>query len=211
MRKTSILKAALSGLALSLGSGAAGACGEYDCYNNFYRNITSYDVEADTYTPEGIGLDNPQRQNYQLSPEEVDWQVNDLERCMNESFKTDPVISEEDAKNSYCLRREFYEPIAIKKECLTVKVPDDVYTSVCTGELLFECSIDPQLCIDKGLEPDPRCPCNCRATIQDENTILTEPRLKLFRAELARMATGCNNPWVVTQLRGCLDNPHLIK
>lgn len=184
-------------------------CGsEPECYSGYYRNVTSYEVNADRYTQKGIGLDDPIDAGHILDADEVDWQVDDLESCLHEQFSRNPVISSEDAKNAGCLKTDFSNGFGINRECLIVKVPDDLYRSPCTGRLLFECNVDEQLCRDKGFEPDPNCPCNCRATVQDDNYIITEPRLEVFRAELARIVTSCNNPWVVEQVVGCLRNPH---
>ena len=97
---------------------------------------------------------------------------------------------------------------ATSTSCIKVKVPDSLYQSSCSGEWLFPCDVDDQYCRAKGIEPTEECPCDCRATVQDSNVIVTNHKLNLFRAELARMVTACNNPWLVPQLAPCLNNPH---
>ncbi len=188
------------------------------CYNGHYKNTTSYSVEADSQTPRGIGLDNPNNLYYALDANEVDWQVDELEKCLNDNFAANPSISDEEAGHEYdengvarggwCLEKDFPEGISIRRECITVKVPDDLYTSMDGKRLLFECDVNPQLCKDKGFEDATEETCNCRATVQDDNYVITEPRLEVFRVELARIVTGCNNPYAVTQIKNCLNNPH---
>lgn len=197
-------------LGLCIGLTAASCFPQDECYLNNYQNITNYKVEATEYTPKGIAIDQPINPEHQLDPNEIDWQVDELEKCLNENFKANPIISEEDAspENGWCYQRKFDKPIEIKRECLEVKVPDDLYQSVCSGQWLFPCDINPQACRDKGLEPEERCNCDCRAMIQDNNKIITNHKLNVFRGELARIITNCNNPWVVEQIRPCLTNPN---
>lgn len=185
------------------------SCGpDIECYNGYYRNVTSYGVAANRYTPKGVGLDDPKNPEHVLDAGEVDWQVDGLERCLNKNFRESPVIDAGEAAIGWCFETRFYFGVNIKRGCIIVKVPDDIYKSECTGRLLFPCDVDEQLCRAKGFEPDSACPCNCRAIVQDNNYVITEPKLEVFRAELARVVTNCNNPWVVTQIKACLSNPH---
>ncbi|MFH0752469.1 MAG: hypothetical protein V1914_02620 [archaeon] len=189
------------------------------CYYRPYQNTTSYEVIPDRYTPNGIGLDDPKKEEWRLDAGEVDWQVDDFEACLNENFAKNPVLSEEsnpvvtfgDYTFQNCVKNEFYETFEVKRDCLVVKVPDDLYESKCSDQMLFPCDVNPQACLDKGVGPTEECPCNCRATVQDDNYIITNPALSVFRGELARIVTTCNNPWIVEQLRGCLLNPHLFE
>ncbi len=208
------LKSILMGAAFGC---LAGSCGQ-PCYpERNYQSVTYYDVNVDRYTPKGIGLDDPKNEAWKLDADEVDWQVDDLERCMNKGFAENPVLSEESnpvvtfsgQTFQNCTRSEFYEKIEIRRDCLTVKVPDDLYQSKCGDQMLFPCDVDPQACLDKGVTPTEECPCACRAIIQDDSCIITNPAMSVFRGELARMVTGCNNSWIVEQLKGCLSNPHL--
>ncbi len=195
---------------LAVALGLAGLCCDDDkvCYeSNNYQSVTSYDVVPDTYTPKGIGIDNSDNPGWQLDPAEIDFMVDSLEECLNANFAANPVIPDYVASPSVanCYRKDFSEGVNIERDCLTVKVPDDLYSSPCTGKLLFMCDVDPQLCADKGFSPNPDCPCSCRATIQDSNCIITEPTLEVFKGELARMVTSCNNVWVVEQIVPCLN------
>lgn len=106
----------------------------------------------------------------ELDQEELDRQTASLEECLE---------------------------ISIERECLTVKVAPDWYISPCSGQEIFPCAMPKEVCLNKGLTEEDleRCPCSCRAIIQDENTIIVTPNLFLYRGELARMVTGVNNPW----------------
>ncbi len=160
-----------------------------NCYSNYYVNITDYKVDSDAKTPI-LGI--PVRTNgHEINLQRIDEIILYVEDCLG---------------------------FQVKRECLEVVVPSDWYVSYCAneeGEELFPCYIDPQVCADKGLPIDPDCeigqlpdedcpcPCNCRATIQNENVIITAPNLKLFSAELIRMMTGVNNIWLDPNLSRC--------
>jgi hypothetical protein len=139
------------------------------CYWNGYMNITSYVVNPTTMTEGGIRVDDPEEQ---LDLDELDRQTDSLEECLG---------------------------MTIERDCLTVKVAPDWYISECSGQELFPCEMPDSVCLspDKGLTEEDleRCPCNCRAIIQDETTVIVTPNLLLYRGELARMVTGENNPW----------------
>ena len=145
------------------------------CYSNRYPVITSYEVTPDNETPEGIPVDsNGQYVDLEL----IDQLVDELTECVE---------------------------IDLRPDCLVVKIPPDWYVSQCTRSQLFPCDNDQQECLDKCdgdqdcidqmILDFERCPCNCRARIQDENIIVTTPDMLLFKAELARMITHHNNPW----------------
>lgn len=145
------------------------------CYHNNYLNITDYQVHVDSITPHGIKVDSS---GEEVDLREIDRQVDALEECLETS---------------------------IQRTCLRIKVAPDWYISECSGQQLFPCDINDQVCLDKGLTEEDLeiCPCNCRATIQDENTIIVTPDLRLLRGELARMITGINNPWI-PEISPCL-------
>jgi len=136
-----------------------------NCYRNGYMNITDYEVSTNLVTEKGIRVDDPL---FQLDLAELDRQTDALEACLE---------------------------ISIRRECLTVKVAPDWYISPCSDQQLFPCDINPQVCEDKGVILTEECPCNCRAMIQNETTIIVTPNLYIYRGELARMITGINNPW----------------
>lgn len=150
------------------------SCEEEKCYINNYFNVTSYEVEPTNKTPMGIKIDDPLGL---LDVHRVDTLVMELEDCLG---------------------------IRLKVECITIKVPLDIYKSPCTGVWLFECVIDPQLCIDKGLIPTSECPCNCRSAIQDDNVIVVTPTLETLKGELTRLMTGISNPWIYEDISVCL-------
>ncbi len=144
------------------------SCLDDNCYRNGYPNITSYEINQTGITTGGVNFDDPLEE---LDVEELDRQTDYLEECLE---------------------------LTIERTCLLVKVAPDWYYSDCSGQQLFPCDIDIQVCLDKELtlEDLDECPCNCRATIQDDNTIIVTPDLLLYRGELARMVIGENNPWL---------------
>jgi hypothetical protein len=164
-----------------------------NCYYNYYANVTDYKVDAETKTPV---LAIPVMTNgFDVDLTKIDEIIFSVENCLS---------------------------VKLKRECLEDVIPPDWYISYCVnpeGEELFPCRVDPQVCADKGLPIDPDCvpgqlpdedcpcPCNCRATIQDENIIITTPNLKLFSAELIRMMTGVNNIWEDPELTKCYTDP----
>lgn len=171
-------------------------CADSDkCHNNNYQNITDYEITINSLTPNGINVDDS---GFFVDLNELDRQVDEMEICVQNAFADG--IDLETAQAQDCrmegwnYRTDFFG-ISVKRECLIVKIALDWYTSRCSGQQVFPCDINPQVCIDKGLEITNECPCQCRSMIQDENIIITTPDLYLFRGELARMMTGCNNPW----------------
>lgn len=173
-------------------------CNQPDCYWNNYRNITGYNINPSTETPNGIAVDTS---GFDVDLEEIDRQVDSLENCLRTAFAENPFIDEETAElqdcriDGYEFRTEFDPEITINRDCLVVKIATDWSVSPCSGQQVFPCNIDPAVCEAKGIEVTEECPCMCRSMIQDENVIITTPDLYLFRGELARMITGCNNPW----------------
>lgn len=93
--------------------------------------------------------------------------------------------------------------ITINRECIGVKIPDDWFASACSDEELLLIPAPQKLCDAKGLSHD--CGCFWRVETQDDNVIVVPPGLKLYKAELARIATGENNVWVVPRIVACLQ------
>jgi len=151
------------------------SCGQR-CYDNSYANITDYNVSPNATTPGGIEVDTS---DLPANLIEIDRQTEALEACLK---------------------------MTVDRDCLTVLIAPDWYISECSGQQLFPCRINPDICRDKmrrdGMAEEEIeetllvCPCACRATIQDENVVVATPNLLLYRAELARMLTGINNPWI---------------
>ena len=163
------------------------------CYFNNYANVTNYPTTPNTATPKGIAV----RTNGQdVDLLKIDALTDYVESCLG---------------------------IPVKRDCLSVVIPDDWYPA-CEDptQQVFPCKVSPQLCADKGFEIDPDCvpgqlpdekcpcPCNCRATIQDENVIITAPNLKLYSAELIRMVTGVNNIWTNDETVKCYIDPDAL-
>jgi hypothetical protein len=177
------------------------------CYEDSHlANITFYSVKANRHTPNGIGLDDPLNPEHVLDAAEIDRKMDAFEACLNKNFLNNPYVVEE---NGHCLRTNFEDGISIKRHCLTIKVPDDLYKSKCSDEWLFPCDVDDQYCLAKGIVPTEECPCSCRATVQDNNNLITNHVLNVLWGELARVVTTCNNPWVVPQIQGCLSDSSL--
>lgn len=154
-------------------------CGcDYEGYWNGYMNITDYDINLDAVTPRGIYVDTS---GFEIDLEEIDRQVDFLENCLQENS----IISQ------------------IHREWFVVKIAPDWFVSECSGQQIFPCEMPDSVCENKDLEITEECPCMCRSAIQDENTVVTTPNFYLFRGELARMATGYNNPWFYP-VSGCL-------
>ncbi|NQU83942.1 MAG: hypothetical protein HQ536_04495 [Parcubacteria group bacterium] len=178
------------------------SCSKKDeCYVNHYEAITYYDINVNAITPNGIRVDTS---GLYVDLNEIDRQVDDMERCLREAFSIYPFISEETAMEFDCRNRgfstntEFNPDITVNRDCLIVKIAPDWYESTCselTSQQIFPCDIDPAVCEAKGLVITEECPCQCRSMIQGENIVITTPNFYIFRGELARMVTGCNNPW----------------
>lgn len=144
----------------------------------------------------------PCYQNSYLNVTEYDVRANDI---TPDGIDVDNSGYEVDLNEIDRIVNEFEECYGIVyKSCLTIKVAPDWYVSPCSGQQLFPCDIDEALCEQKGLTPNEECPCNCRAIIQDENTIIITPDLLLLQGELARMVSGINNPWAEEEIVECL-------
>lgn len=180
-------------------------CGDNDCYVNHYRNITNYDVIPETLTPNDVLVDTS---GFDVDLAEIDRQIDEMEVCVQNALFDGidmPTAQAQGCRDSNLNYRTDFTDISVRRECLTVKIAPDWYVSACSGQEVFPCDIPPQVCIDKGLEITDECPCRCRSAIQDENVVVTTPNLYLFRGELARMITGCNNPWFGAVSRCLVD------
>ena len=177
------------------------------CYQNHYQTLTNYAVNATETTPEGIGVDSS---GQAVDLAKIDRLTDELEACLRTNFADDPAIPADAAAKADC-RTDGVTPktnldpnVTVKRECLTVKIPTDWIVSACSGEEVLLLPADDAFCLAKGITPTPECPCRWRVATQDDNTIVSPPGLKLYKAELARIVTGCNNVWVVPQITACL-------
>ncbi len=183
-----------------------GCGGDPVCYHNNYQTLKRYPVNFTQMTSMGIGVDST-GQKVDLAI--IDRLTSQLDICLEKSFKANPTITSELAKKADCrtdvgVPRVRFDNIYIKT-CFKVKVPNDWEYSKCyPEEQLLPISAPDALCEAKGLHPTPECPCRWRVETQDDYIIVSPPNLKLFKAELARMVTGCNNVWIVPQIIACL-------
>lgn len=182
-----------------------GGCTSETCYHNHYQTITDYEITINAITPNGVNVDDS---GFFVDLSEIDRQIDEMEICVQQALLGG--IDIETARVQDCRAggqeyRTNFSDISVERDCLIVKVAPDWRVSNCSEEYMeiFPCDINPQVCEDKGLEVTDGCPCQCRSIIQDENVIVTTPDLYLFRGELARMITGCNNPWF-GNVSGCL-------
>lgn len=154
----------------------------------YYLNVTAYkpDLKNTTRTPSGIRYWAPSGIDIRVK---IDRYVAELEQCLGEK---------------------------IRRDWFGVYIPKDAYLSACSGKWLVPSTPHCQLCRDKGLKipdeccgkPKPTvdcmCVCNMRSVVQDNWLIITTRSLEVFKAELARLVTGINNPWSSERIRKCL-------
>lgn len=164
-------------------------CAKY--YPERHANITQYEISTSVTTPKGIRVDRGQ---HDVDLAKIDRHVDDLESCLG---------------------------MRIRRNAFVVKFPSDLYLSPCTGEEIFPCKMPVDVCIRKisagsvnllpgspcSLDdlPCTQCPCHCRAAIQGNAAIVTNTRMNLFRAELARLVTGEIDPWSSARLSRCIQ------
>jgi len=187
-------------LSLTLG------CSSEPCYQNHYQTLKRYPLNFSERTATGIEVDST-GQAADLG--KIDRQLNELEACLNKNFAAAPTITLELATKADCRengsgQKVKFDMLTIRRGCLKVKIPDDWFISRCADEELLPIPADNSICLAKGVMPTAECPCYWRVETQDDNTIVTPPGLKLFKAEVARVITGCNNVWVIPQITACL-------
>jgi hypothetical protein len=151
-----------------------GACGVDSCYDYNFINITDYDFKETGKTLLGISVSD---YSGELNLDLIDEKVLELESCLG---------------------------ISIDYGCINVLVPPDTYISPCSDQELFPCTINPQLCLDKGITPTEECLCACRGAIQNNSIIVTVSSLVTFKGELTRLITGVNNPWTNENTKLCM-------
>lgn len=103
-------------------------------------------------------------------------------------------------------------PRVVDRTAFEILIPPNWYRSACTGQELFPCDAPTMACDEKAkIEPavataaqtPALCPCNCRATVQDDFVIvavpnagvMNSPEQQVMRGELLRLVTACNNIW----------------
>jgi len=183
-------------------------CGYCPYEADNYSNPTNYSIDPTLRTPNGIKVDSS---NQIVDLNDIDRRTDEVEACLGKMFP-DGVLPADIVSKSTCLYNHF--DTHVHRDCLQVKIPPDWYKGCidenwqyCSnvpgcGEEVFPCKVDPALCEAKGFTPTPECPCACRAMIQDNNTIVTAPNMHLYKSELIRLITSCNNIWT-SQLDQC--------
>jgi len=157
------------------------------CYLDNYLSFTNYDPDdyTELKTPYGITVYT----NEYIDLFDIDNLTIELEECLG---------------------------IKVKKKCFSVLIPDDWFYSSVSNQQLLPYAAPIEYCWAKGLDipeecdgvaiPTTECPitCNWRAATQNNCMIITVPNLVLYKAELARLITGVNNPWLDENIQECL-------
>lgn len=140
-------------------------------YDGYFLNVTDYPIKGEyEISPAGIKV---YLNGNDVNLNDIDLKVLELEECLG---------------------------ISINRNWFSVYIPSDWYTAEeCSEEQVIPSTVDYRLCEAKGLVieeecrdlkyPTDECPCICsvRATIQNNNVVVTTPNLKLFKMPLARI------------------------
>jgi hypothetical protein len=159
--------------------------------------VTSYKYGEKDFvkTPKGVQVSAPATIRTPAFLKEVDQLVDEVEKCLQE--------------------RDYIKK-PLNRKWFGVVVPINVFKSPCSGQYLVPSRVNYRLCEAKGVtikpecryveEPTKECPCPCsmRSVIQDDWAIITTQTLNLFKAELVRLVTSKNNPWLDPRLVPCL-------
>ena len=163
-------------------------CGEYF---HFYSSMANYSVDPER-TNDGIEYDGP------AHPSLIDQAFKEVEECLSDTLPLGE-IPEDLRRVADCTVSVFHLPI--RRECISVKIPDDWFWNQDKTEQLLPIPAPEELCQAKNLSGEG---CYWRAGIQDNTIILTTPNLKLLKDPLIRIITGCNNPWADPRLSECV-------
>jgi hypothetical protein len=162
------------------------ACAEYsDCYQNFFEDITDFEINPDMATGSGIKVDSG---GFDVDLFALDARIGMMEWCITGVMANNP---EPDPKWQ-CLYRNFTGMRRLKRSCLIIKIVPPVY-SKCSKWQFIGVPAPNELCRAKGINPTPECPCMWRTAVQDDNVVITPPALYLW--EIGRIMTSCNNIW----------------
>jgi hypothetical protein len=155
------------------------------CYNSEEPNYTNYPVRTTSHSALGFGIDDP---NNELDLTRLDKIVGSVRDCIASLRElTDNEIAQGD-----CITPT---PIAEVRSCLTVKTAPDWHLDCLGKEQVFG-NAPVASCEAKGETPTASCPCEFRAIIQDNCTIVTAPNMKILAGQLATLMTTCNDSWV---------------
>lgn len=171
------------------------------CYDNHYSDVVSFSTQPNTKTPSGIQVDTS---GFSVDLAAIDTKVLNVENCLKAKYPNG-VLPPDVVVNGQCIRNTF--DTTIHRDCMRVKIASDWHVG-CSGEQVFPCNVPIKLCEDKGIMIDPHCkqgqapspdcpcPCECRSAIEQNDTVITTPDLRLFDDALMRLTTGCNFIWV---------------
>lgn len=167
------------------------ACGEDSsgrCYQNFYQNITNYEVSPDVVTPSGIKVDAG---GYAVDLVALDARIAKIEACIQAAAAESLALSAEEKKSWQCLR-EVDSDQKLSRECLVIKVVTPTFSKCSDWQFIGVMAPD-EGCLAKGLTPTSECPCMWRTAVQDDNIVITPPAMYLW--EVGRIMTSCNDVW----------------
>jgi hypothetical protein len=154
---------------------------------------TSYKLSSEGWqtTPGGVLLWDPRKQ---VEVPRLDRIVSELETCIASLSPT-----REQLVSGACPVAVPWAHNGFRRDWFEVAVAPDWYASSCTGAQVFPCYIAPSDCEqakrDKPELVGKNCDCACRATIQNNRTIVTTPNMQLLPGTLFSLVTGCTNPW----------------
>lgn len=134
-------------------------CSNKPAYDCLCANITNYEVSPTIATPDGISVDNS---GIAVDLGLLDLETTDLEQCLG---------------------------LSIDRSSVIVKIAPDWFTSPCSSQQGFPCSIDPSLCFGGQPQPNPDCPCACAGAVQPPNIVVLPPNLVAYRHELIHLVT----------------------
>ncbi len=175
-------------LAASLEAACSPPCP--DCEHRLYADQTAYGIEPMAMTDKAIAVDDS---GQQIPLAVIDRLVDEVEACLIGKFGPEPRLSADFMRSNDCDRGTFTLPI--RRECLTVKIPDDWVYSTDGKRMLLNALAPDEGCLAKGLKPDKKHPCRWQAGIQGSNAIVVPPSLYNFKDPLLRIVTRCNNIW----------------
>jgi len=159
-----------------------------DCYQNYYENITNYEINSNISTKLGIRVDSS---DYKVDLQELDNRITKIENCIKQVALEVENTPQNEKKKWQCLH-DVDPNTGLKYKCIVIKIIAPHY-SKCSDWQFIGVKAPDQYCLDKGITPTVDCPCMWRTAIQDNNHIITPPALYLW--EIGRIMTSCNNIW----------------
>jgi len=160
----------------------------------------------------------PKKEEAKPTPNGVLFIVKKAQKSFAELGK---VVDAKTAELETCLKDNGVITKPIRRDWFGVYIPKGWYVSKCSKQQMIPSRVNYKLCEQKKLngkhikiEEECRqhthptelcpCPCNVRSAIHDNFWIVTTPDFRLFKAELARLVTGQNNPWINKKISVCL-------